>query len=830
MSALAPVVFRLSTSSGRRGTAFLLQPGYALTAAHCVTDDGGELPTVTLELAGRQYSAEVIWTDQSEGSARCDGAILKVVQASITGSEPAGPPLAVRRLPRRALPNSTVQWHAFGYPVMDPEQMGLDLSGSIGGIQKGAGIRRLQLTCDQFGADGAGLQGVSGGPVTVNAYTVALISRNPSAFRQRIVYASMLEDIFAEFFRSASSVDAGAVKVHAETLRPAFANLDVIELDEADRALNQYITSLRRRGKVFHELAVRTPLCRRGALESSDLDNTYVQASLHRISTVHDFWTANVDQCQAVGPAGNGDQQRSLGEVVTKCTSLQPPLRLVIAGGAGAGKTTVLNYIALKSLFSPDEVGLRAPMLPLVVSLPQLAKVKCVDGFTEWLKRARAKGLDVCSPHLDAKFFNEFPERIGAEWLLLLDGFDEVSELGRIDLLRSLRECVRDRPLHWCLTSRPAATLKDPLIDISQWPGVQSYKIVPWTDAEQHSFATAILGEEKAREFLRRFRFIVLDRSTATPLLTLIAICVFQDSQGRMTDLSKGEEASGTGVQQVPRTKAELYAAFVDNSVLRGLQRPASNVPEWIEQEDREPLVNVLSRLAIYSTENPAADRVSDLLDWLGMHLRETELATRVSGGRRSREFVQHVGAGSGLVLIEVTRNGDRWRWWHSAVRDYLAALAIANGSPQGQRDILRKRGNSTWDEVIIFMMAILSARHAGDPERHPNITGLFRYLLDTDSECGLLLYTALAEGAAVDENMEGFVISQLVEAAKRLGHADCEHYNLELGLKGRSPVQLLAKLSDRSNALRGLREIKDDLEIGPWMRGEAEEALGRID
>jgi len=215
----------------------------------------------------------------------------------------------------------------------------------------------------------------------------------------------------------------------------------------------------------------------------------------------------------------------------------------------------------------------------------------------------------------------------------------------------------------------------------------------------------------------------------------------------------------------------------------------------------------------------------------LQSYLQKAHWATTLNAKKRAREFVQYVAVGSGLLLIEVIHGRERWRWWHATVRDYLAALAISEGARADHLASLLKWENSIWQEIIIFMISILSVKHRRDPNRHPDVTDLFQYLLDNNSMCGLLLYISLADGAAVDEKMEQFVIEQLVRAATRLGqHPECEDYDQELGRKGRSPVELLSKLSDRPAALIGLKNIKNDLSVGQWMREKVEEVLRHFD
>src|SRR5580704_16106060 len=150
MNTLTPTVFRLSTSSGTRGTAFLLQPGYALTAAHCVYDGDVRASEVNLELAGCTYTARTIWEDHlSAEHSGLDAAILNITGCSHPVRELEGSRLLVGSLPPKQLP-SELHWHSFGYPIADSEQLGMDLTGVIAGIQNGTRVRRLQLTCDQF--------------------------------------------------------------------------------------------------------------------------------------------------------------------------------------------------------------------------------------------------------------------------------------------------------------------------------------------------------------------------------------------------------------------------------------------------------------------------------------------------------------------------------------------------------------------------------------------------------------------------------------------------------------------------------------------------------
>jgi hypothetical protein len=88
-------------------------------------------------------------------------------------------------------------------------------------------------------------------------------------------------------------------------------------------------------------------------------------------------------------------------------------------------------------------------------------------------------------------------------------------------------------------------------------------------------------------------------------------------------------------------------------------------------------------------------------------------------------------------------------------------------------------------------------------------------------------MYFALADGAAVDSYTERRVIGSLADGAIRLGQmADCEGFNEELRLQGRSPVQMLMRLRRTPGALQGIARIGKHSDVLPWMREEAEAAL----
>lgn len=775
-------VFRLRSSSGY-GTAFLVSRRLALTAAHCV--EGAtelQLESKTATVGARVMGSEAT-LDAALLTLRDPNALDGVVRAVRIGTLPDGRPLADFR------------WHAPSFAVGDTERLGLELTGSLAGIQRMGEIRRLQLNCDQFGADSGGIAGSSGSPVTVNGFAVALVSRAPKAFKQRVVFATMLEDVLQSF--------RGRVEAeYRDEFEALLVDVVAIELDECDRALNRYVARVKRLGRSFHERAVRTPACSTRRIEQACLEATYIPIRLQQVREAHELWVDSQDVgCTTdIAPL---DPPVDVEGAIQSAFASSSRLQLLITGYAGTGKTTVLSHLASQALLAPESIGLPGPMTPLLLSLPELARARCSSNLSDWLVEARVQGAAVCDlPSSDWSFVIEFPLRLGAPILLLFDGLDEVPEQLRRDLWRSFRLCVVEGGYSWMMASRPATSHEDPVNDISQRSGVYTYKIQPWSDEELNQFAASMLGVERAGSFLKEFRLMSMGRTTMTPLLALVAMCVYGDSQ--------------TGL---PRTRAELFELFVDNAIVRGNEKHSS---DGVNRDERADLIAMLAKMALFSTERSEPFTLDDVRRHLGSGWpRAAGAVAEVS----VKEGFTRAGLHSGLLTVD---KEDRVVWWHASVREYLTARALADGPEDERLQKLKLCNEPQWLETIVMMLLILSVRHYRCADRNPDVTKYFNEL-SMQSDAGLVMYFALADGAAVDSRTERLVIGNLVDGAIRLGQmSECREFNEELALQGRSPIQLLMKLRRTPRAVEGIAAIRDHPDVMPWMREEARAALAR--
>lgn len=783
-------VFRLRSAATNQATGFRISRHLVLTAAHCVSPDGEvKLSNGRDELTGRAVTMA--------SSAALDAALVILEQSDGIDASTVVP---IRRI-REGSSVADLRWQAPGYATGDSERLGLTLTGALADVQGEGDLKRLQLSCDQFGADSGGIAGSSGSPVFVNMCAIAMISRAPKVFRQRVVFATPIDEILRAFVNAVPSDYLDELKALAD-------GLCSLELDECDRALNRYLGSLGRLGQGFHELAIRALGFSTRRIEEACLEATYVPTRLQQVREAHELWVDGNDSVCPI-PASLPDAPASIADAFRAAAAVSPRLQILITGYAGSGKTTLLNYIAGRALSAPSEIGLATPMLPLLVSLPELARVGSTTCLTDWLLKARTLGAVVCDlPGGDWGLVEEFTSKVDAPLLLLLDGLDEVPEHLRRDLWRSFRMAIVNHGYNWVIASRPPTSHEDPVNDISQRALVSTYKILPWTDEELRTFAVSVLGA-KADAFLKQFRLMAMGRTTMTPLLALIGMCVYDEGPARL-----------------PRTRAELLEIFVDNAILRGSEKHDS---EPLEKEDRLELIEQLAGVAALTTESPERCDIDDVLNVLAGKTTTHSRGSAVSKSRskRARAVFERAGLHSGLLA---TDGNGRVIWWHSCLREYLAARALADSSDADRLQKLQLCHEPQWVEVVVLMLVILSVRHYRNPSRNEDVTKYFDALGEQENG-GLVMYFALADGAAVSGFTEWRVISNLVDGAIRMGQLEeCESFNEELAIQGRSPVQLLLKLRRTARAVEGIVRIKEHPDVLPWMREEARLALEQLE
>jgi hypothetical protein len=170
------------------GTAWRVQPGLALSAAHCLRQPLSNAYHQHCQIEfpefGARIEAEVADLDEA----------LDVVLLRLEGDAAGAPCLKLARMPWEDVEDEPVAWNGYGYPDADP--YGLGLKGEIDSVDEHQG-RGIQLSCRQGGA--GHLEHASGTAVLSGGYAIALIIWGPELLAQKVIFARPIDQIARRF-------------------------------------------------------------------------------------------------------------------------------------------------------------------------------------------------------------------------------------------------------------------------------------------------------------------------------------------------------------------------------------------------------------------------------------------------------------------------------------------------------------------------------------------------------------------------------------------------------------------------------------------------------
>ncbi len=352
----------------------------------------------------------------------------------------------------------------------------------------------------------------------------------------------------------------------------------------------------------------------------------------------------------------------------------------LIEGGPGAGKSTLLRHIARNAWDKPEAVGLSGRRLPLVVRLSAVARTSGAaleERLWNAIGEARDIMMDVPPPR---GWFSAWPARMSAAWLLLLDGFDEVADDRRHEVMAWIREVLR-RGFQVVLTSRPvAAPWKSALASLCR-----SHSLVPLTGGDQTRLSQQWIGAETGtfRDQLRQLRAAEF---AGTPLLVTVAAIVF--------------ERDG----HLPAARASLYKRFVDVWWSEALDR---GVRDELGPDLSDVARSALQYLAWFMT----ADAHKRSRAELGAALREFLAAApgqlSYLSEQRTDRFIEVMGRRSGVLQS----TGTECEWLHRSFCEFLAGEFIACNAPESSAAVeaCAKWYAHEWREVILFALGVWS-------------------------------------------------------------------------------------------------------------------------
>jgi hypothetical protein len=483
---------------------------------------------------------------------------------------------------------------------------------------------------------------------------------------------------------------------------------------------------------------------------------------------------ATASSCSTEGPLSISDVMRR-----------RDPPHILILGEPGAGKSTLLRQLAQRAWDRPHEVGLDAPHLPLLIPLRRLAAQEA-GSLEERLRRA-VTGELVPKRDLPEDFFTRWPQQTDANWLLLLDGLDEVPAERRPRLTAWLRETFPALgPVRIVVTSRPSGYSPGELDERA----FGHYDLLPFTPEQARAFASRWFGEG-AEKFLEEFARVRAGALGGTPLLLTIAAKVY------------GERGA------LPGRRSALYDQFVDIWLEEAKGRGLS--AELGERVSRVAKFG-LARLALAMTERPGLtprnlERVATA--YLRDALRLSDDEAEAEGPR----FVEVMARRSGVF----TRRGEACDFIHPTFREYLAAWALVRACrkdggydlEQAWERAVSRWGEERWQEVALFALSLLS-----DAEQ--DVTPLVRRIWLKGEEGLRFAGTVLAEGVPVEGGLSDAIIDSLLDRARKARFEDW-------------PISILGELRGYPRAGDGLRALARDERVDGWARLRAAWTLGEL-
>ena len=764
---------RLSNTSDKKwGTAWLAGPRLAITAAHLLKDDAQRGDSVTLEFPQCSLDAHIIWLDRT-----LDAALLKTAKS-------LGAPGHGFRLARllAAAAGGESAWTAFGFPAAHPE--GLTITGSISstnGIEQG--IRVLELACFQ-GVGASALNGMSGSAVCINNSCIGIIVCGPPKLEQRVIFAVPIETVCQKILES-RCLDS---KEEADT----FDRLSTLELDPFDTSFSHYLAAV-------HEVSSRLPQ----QLASSPgvvrhLEEVYIPLRLRHVQ---------FNECQ-IGTL----ELCALGDRDCPVLSLQSAIQqaqqssehnVFFFGDPGSGKSSLLQFIAGRAWDSPGSLGLDRRHIPMLVRLGHLSEVE--GSLEDWLWNGMCRA---CKPTIKPPngYFLTWPERTGAPWLLLLDGFDEVPKRLRDSMLGALSAAVNCEKYRCFLTSRPAQGRRDKVLSLCNT--ATCYELLP-LNGEQEGLLVSNWLADDAIQFRAQFEAIPLNDSKKTPLLLTIAASVYQNSG------------------KLPDSRTDLYRELVEESLEEALKKGLEK-----EMNPRAAALrsSILERIALNTTEHQLDATLGAAVRCCANYLKDALAISRDEALIIARESVMALGRYSGVFFCD----DEKCYWSHNTIREYLAANLLAqSASKERLFEVALLWDQEPWPEVILFLFSLLTKRDDGETDPVDLTKALAQHVLDAakpaDGVAALFLAAAWAEGAALSPPLTDALIwhlhGSIVQAAeKRSGKSNdhCAEFYDELQGRGRSPIDLLGRLSRWPAAAAALIDVVADNGLKEWARKSA--------
>jgi hypothetical protein len=383
--------------------------------------------------------------------------------------------------------------------------------------------------------------------------------------------------------------------------------------------------------------------------------------------------------------------------------------RLLIEGMAGGGKTTILQWIAVRAA-RRDFTGPAAALngrVPFFIRLREYAgrELPQPEQF-----------LDKVAPLL-APEAGDWPRRqlFGGRAIVCVDGIDEVPQAQRRDVIQWLRDLTDFFPQsRYIVTTRPGALADGALAEAGFTPAIlepMPPALVATFTGQWHAAMSEWEPDAQAAERLARYRDDLLrtldnDRFLRelanTPLLAGLICALNQHLAG-----------------QLPRRRGEIFeralAMFHERDRKRGIEDARLRL-------DLPATSHLLGDLALWMVRNAAIEVAAETA---GAILARSAAALP-SRPDDTDGLYRHLLLRSGLLREPTAGQAD---FVHRTFQEYLAAKALIASGNVGE--IVRSAGDDQWSEIVVLAAGQGNNRQVTDLLRglmRPRFRGQQRY------------------------------------------------------------------------------------------------------
>lgn len=758
------------------GTAWLISPNIAITAAHVVESAQGENgnyrnQAITLKFipsSGDNSSKTDVSVSGVKAKDEHDVAII-ILEKCIEVYVPRIHPLASSGKGKK--------WTSYGFPIVN--ESGFAGEGSVAFTETpikleptSKEISALQLSLTTVRAKFN--KGMSGAAVFVNDVVAGIIIKYPEgAGEENTVFAVRVQDIAKYFEEVASRISSSKEEIINEFLSKKY---------------NDYVDKL---------LSSCEDLpCYR--LFESDFGHQ----NLPPISQifVKPAILGDVTQSNRIYMRAN-QKEIEIDDVV------QQGRHILLQGEAGCGKTTTLmNLCARLSIKWLDSA--KKSILPVYVTAQDLLRKERDGGLNKIIKKTLEENLNV---NLPEDFFSfDAVDDINLIFLIVVDGLDEIISSQKVkEFLNKINTESKNAKssLHFLICSRPFTELHFELKTIY----FDRYVFLPFEDqAEELSKKWAVwhgYSEEHGRDFFKRAKSLSFRGLVESPAMLTMALKLHFDSS-----------ANSTILEDLVSSRARLYDMFIQKMIDVSRKRIDVNklIDLWksyVVVADPNDIRNLVSKIEILLMEVAEFQQTQSIdknktLEYIAKFCLDKAILKSHYDDKYDRKNLELFGiplvlTSSGLIY----EKNDSFHFIHNTIREFFCAKKTTSRyaiQSNEAKFILDNWGDRRWREI-----ALMSLLQWSECKSNRSFVEKKLYDIAGAGEWGsIFVASAVSEGISISPEARDNWVNKLVDSLARWH--PCANFLKKFGggLASPNPMPVLKQLLSFSGSIQNFISV----------------------